>query len=30
MLFALTTVEIFCGKEKRDEAVGSVIVAETL
>ncbi|KAF2464890.1 DJ-1 [Lindgomyces ingoldianus] len=30
MLFALTIVELLCGKEKRDEVAGPMIVAETL
>jgi protein DJ-1 len=30
ILFALTIVEELCGKEKRDEVAGPMIVAETL
>lgn len=30
MLFALTIVEQICGKEKRDEVAGPMVVAETL
>jgi protein DJ-1 len=30
MLFALTIVEQICGKEKRDEVAGPMIVAEKL
>jgi protein DJ-1 len=30
MLFALTIVERLCGKEKRDEVAGPMVVAETL
>lgn len=30
MLFALTIVEIMCGKEKRDEIAGPMILAEKL
>jgi hypothetical protein len=30
LLFALTIVEIFAGKEKRDEVAGPMIVAEAL
>jgi len=30
MLFALTIVEEVCGKEKRDEVAGPMIVAEKL
>jgi protein DJ-1 len=30
ILFALTIVEELCGKEKRDDVAGPMIVAETL
>jgi protein DJ-1 len=30
MLFALTMLEAICGKEKRDEVAGPMVVAETL
>jgi protein DJ-1 len=30
MLFALTIVELICGKEKRKEVAGPMVVAETL
>ena len=30
MLFALTIVELVCGKEKRNEVAGPMVVAETL
>ncbi|OAK98316.1 DJ-1 protein [Phaeosphaeriaceae sp. SRC1lsM3a] len=30
MLFALTIVEVLCGKEKRDEVAGPMVVAEKL
>ena len=30
MLFALTIVEAVCGKEKRDEIAGPMVIAEKL